>query len=49
MYRATGDDRLLQRVNYIVDELATCQKANGNGYVEAIPNGKKIFAENRSG
>jgi uncharacterized protein len=45
MYRATGDERLKQRVNYIVEQLAECQQANGNGYVAAIPNGKKIFAE----
>jgi DUF1680 family protein len=49
MYRATGDPRLLERVNYIVDELAVCQQANGNGYVGAIPNGKKIFAEIAAG
>jgi DUF1680 family protein len=36
-------------VNYIVDELETCQRANGNGYVAAIPNGKKIFQEVSAG
>ncbi len=45
MYASTGDRRFLDRVNYIVDELAACQRANGNGYVAAIPNGKKLFAE----
>jgi DUF1680 family protein len=45
MYRSTGDQRFLDRVNYIVDELAACQEANGNGYVGAIPNGKRIFEE----
>lgn len=29
MYRATGDARMLQRVNRVVDELAACQKAEG--------------------
>ncbi|MCX5757100.1 MAG: glycoside hydrolase family 127 protein [Candidatus Hydrogenedentes bacterium] len=45
MYAATGDDRFRERVAYIVDELGTCQAANGNGYVAAIPDGKRIFAE----
>lgn len=45
MYRTTGDERLRERVNYIVAELEACQKANGNGYVAAIPEGKRVFAE----
>jgi uncharacterized protein len=45
MYQDTGNPALLERVNYIVAQLAECQKANGNGYVAAIPNGKKVFAE----
>ena len=44
MWQATGDELLRERVNYIVDALAECQQANGNGYVSAIPGGKKIFA-----
>lgn len=49
MYRTIGDERLRQRVNYIVDELASCQRANGDGYVAAIPEGKRIFAEIKRG
>ncbi|MBI4660300.1 MAG: glycoside hydrolase family 127 protein [Verrucomicrobia bacterium] len=48
-YAATGDARFLDRVNYMVDELAECQAANGNGYVAAIPNGKKVYAEVAAG
>ncbi|MFH0990616.1 MAG: beta-L-arabinofuranosidase domain-containing protein [bacterium] len=48
-YRASDDKRFLERVNYVVDQLAECQKANGNGYVAGIPNGKKVFAEVASG
>ncbi len=44
MYQSTGDARFANRVRYIVSELAECQKANGNGYVAAIPNGKVIFS-----
>ncbi len=49
MWQATGDERLRDRVNYIVDELAACQTANGNGYISAIPHGKEIFAQVAAG
>jgi DUF1680 family protein len=49
MYASTGDRRFLDRVDYIVNELAECQRANGNGYVAAIPNGKEIFAKIQRG
>lgn len=45
MYQSTGDPRFRQRVEYIVNELAECQQANGNGYVAAIPGGKELFAK----
>ncbi len=45
MYQSTGDTRFLERVNYIVGELAECQQANGNGYIAAIPKGKDIFGK----
>ncbi len=43
MWQATGDERFCERTAHMVDELALCQKANGNGYVAAIPGGKKVF------
>jgi DUF1680 family protein len=49
MFASTGDARFRERVNYLVDELETCQRANRNGYVAAIPNGKKIFQEIAAG
>lgn len=45
MFAATGDKRFHERVNYIVDELERCQKAHGDGYVAAIPEGRRVFAE----
>ncbi len=33
MYQTTGDEEFLRRVNYIVDELALCQEADGDGYI----------------
>ncbi len=45
MYQTTGDEEFLKRANYIVDELADCQKADGDGYIGAFASGKKIFEE----
>lgn len=45
MYQTTGDTKFLDRVSYIVDELAECQKADGDGYIGAFPEGKRIFEE----
>ena len=36
MYQTTGDEEFLDRVNYIVEELAICQEAYGDGYVGAF-------------
>ena len=43
MYQDTDNKQFLDRVNYIVAQLAECQEANGNGYIAAIPKGKQIF------
>ena len=43
MYQDTGNKQFLDRVNYIVAQLAECQQANSNGYIAAIPKGKQIF------
>ena len=45
MYKSTGDDRFLDRVNYIVDELAIVQDANKNGFIGAFPDGKRIMEQ----
>lgn len=45
MYQTTGDKRFSDRVNYIVGELKFLQDADGNGYIGAFPNGKKILEE----
>lgn len=49
MYAATGDARLKDRSDYIVSELAECQKAGGDGLVTAIPNGRKVFGDVAAG
>jgi hypothetical protein len=48
-FRGTGDRRFSDRITYVVDQLAECQKANGNGYVTGIPDGKRVFAEVKAG
>ncbi|MDX9755833.1 MAG: glycoside hydrolase family 127 protein, partial [bacterium] len=47
MYASTGDPRFRDRVNTIVEELKPCQ--DESGYVAAIPNGRKVFAEVAAG
>ena len=54
-YAATGDKQFLERVNYIVDELAACQEARKKknvfmtGYVGAIPKEDTLWAEVAAG
>jgi DUF1680 family protein len=45
MHQTTGDPRFLERVSYIVAELKKVQDTDGDGYIGAFPNGKKIFEE----
>ncbi|MBV9992426.1 MAG: glycoside hydrolase family 127 protein [Alphaproteobacteria bacterium] len=53
MHAQTGDEECKRRVEYIVDDLAACQAAHGDGYVagftrrsgDAIEDGKRIFPE----
>jgi hypothetical protein len=46
-YAASGDARALERVNYVVAELAACQTANGDGYV--LPVAKRVYEDLRAG
>lgn len=47
-YAASHDKQFLNKVNYIVDELAECQPAR-HGYVGAIPNEDSLWAEVEKG
>lgn len=42
---ATGEAAFQQRQSYVVNQLAECQLANGNGYVGGVPEAKRIFTE----
>ena len=44
MYRATGDARMKERVDYIVRELDEVQKKNGDGYLGALEGAREAFA-----
>ena len=44
-YASTGDEEFKKRSDYIVSELAECQRAMGTGYVSAIPSGDRVFVE----
>ena len=44
-YSGTGNIEFKTRVDYIVSELARCQKARKTGYVGAIPNEDTVWAK----
>lgn len=46
---AGGDTELRQRLNYMVSELEICQRAHGDGYVGAVPNGRALWKEVAAG
>ena len=49
MYASTGDAELKRRLDYMVSELADCQRANGNGYVGGVPKGKELWEQVAAG
>lgn len=44
-WAATGDAEAKRRLDYLVAELAACQRANGDGYVGAVPKGRAVWQE----
>ena len=45
LYQGTGNTEFRDRSDYIVSELAACQQADGEGYIGAFDNGKRIFED----
>ena len=45
MYQTSGNKEFLDRLNYIVDELEICQEADGDGFIGAFPDGKRVLEE----
>jgi DUF1680 family protein len=46
---ASGDDALRRRLEYMVSELEACQRANGDGYVGAVPHSRAFWKEIAAG
>jgi hypothetical protein len=44
MYASTGDAELKRRLEYMISELAECQRANGDGYVGGVPKSRELWA-----
>lgn len=44
-YAATGDERLKQRLEYMLTELGRAQEANGNGYIGGVARGQRLWQE----
>ncbi|MBK1878344.1 glycoside hydrolase family 127 protein [Pelagicoccus mobilis] len=42
-YAESGDAIFKERLDYMINELALCQEANGDGYVGGIPGGKAAW------
>jgi DUF1680 family protein len=49
MFESTGDARFAERVDYIVDELALCQKNRGDGLVTAFPDNAAPLIDSLAG
>ncbi len=49
MFESTGDARFSERVDYIVAELALCQKKRGDGLVVAFPDGAAPLIDSFAG
>jgi len=45
MYASTGDQEVLNKLTYAIDELDRAEKANGNGYIGGIPNSEELWTE----
>ena len=43
MWADTGDMEMKQRLDAMVSDLAECQRAQGDGYLGGVPNGRKLW------
>src|ERR1044072_4439655 len=49
MVAATGNKEVLQRLNYMIDWLDSCQRKDGHGYVSGVPHGKALWKDMAEG
>jgi DUF1680 family protein len=43
MYASTGNNRIRQRLDYMVNELKLCQDKNGGGYLGGVPGSRELW------
>ncbi|AIE84661.1 glycoside hydrolase family 127 protein [Fimbriimonas ginsengisoli] len=48
-FASSGDKRFKDKIDYIVDELVACQKSRPDGYIAAMPDGDRMWAEIKKG
>ncbi len=48
-YAATGDERLKERMDYMLSQLALCAAARHDGYIGGVPGGDILWEEIRKG
>jgi len=49
VYASSGDKRYKDKVDYIISELVACQKSRPDGYLGAMPDGDRMWAEVKKG
>lgn len=49
MYASTGDKKVFEKLNYMLDTWEKCQNANGDGYIGGVPGSKKLWADIAAG
>ena len=49
MAASTGNQKIKNRLNYMIDELKRCQDTNGNGYIGGVPGGKAFWEDIAAG
>ena len=45
MFAATGDQRIKEKLTYVLDQLKICQDRNGDGYIGGVPGSKLLWAD----
>lgn len=45
MLASTGNHKIGNRLDYMINQLDDCQRKNGNGYLGGIPNGQEVWQE----
>ncbi len=49
MYASTGNDEVLERLNYMLRELKRAQDAYGDGYIGGVPGSRELWSEIKAG